>query len=35
MRVSTLRQKLENKGLEVDGTRETLIRRLKDSDDSN
>lgn len=33
MRVSTLRQKLEDKGLEVDGTRETLVRRLKDSDE--
>lgn len=31
MRVATLRQKLEGKGLEVDGTRETLIRRLEEN----
>ena len=35
MRVSTLRQKLKDKGLEVDGTRETLVRRLKDSGDQS
>ena len=32
MRVATLREKLDEKDLEVDGTRETLIRRLKEAD---
>jgi hypothetical protein len=32
MRVATLRRKLEEKGLDVDGTRETIIRRLKESE---
>lgn len=31
MRVATLRKKLDEKDLEVDGTRETLIRRLKEA----
>lgn len=34
MRVASLRQKLDARGLEVDGTRETLIRRLTEADDS-
>lgn len=33
MSVTTLRHKLEDKGLEVDGTRETLIRRLKENEE--
>jgi hypothetical protein len=33
MRVATLRKKLDEQDLEVDGTRETLIRRLKDADE--
>ena len=33
MRVATLREKLDEKDLEVDGTRETLIRRLKEADE--
>ena len=32
MRVSTLRQKLDDKGLDVDGSREMLISRLEDAD---
>jgi hypothetical protein len=31
MKVATLRQKLEEKNLDVDGTREMLIQRLKDA----
>ena len=33
MRVATLRKKLDEKDLEVDGTREMLIRRLKEADE--
>jgi hypothetical protein len=33
MRVAILRKKLDEQDLEVDGTRETLIRRLKDADE--
>ena len=32
MRVSTLRQKLDEKGLDVDGSRETLVSRLEEAD---
>jgi speckle-type POZ protein len=32
MQVATLRRKLDEKGLDMDGTRETLIRRLKESE---
>jgi hypothetical protein len=34
MRVSTLRRKLDEKGLDVDGSREMLISRLEDGDGS-
>lgn len=33
MRVPTLRAKLDKKGLEVDGSKEMLISRLKEADD--
>jgi hypothetical protein len=33
MRVAIFRKKLDEQDLEVDGTGETLIRRLKDADE--
>ena len=33
MRVATLRQKLDEKGLDVDGSKEMLVSRLKEAED--
>jgi speckle-type POZ protein len=35
MKVASLRQKLDEKNLDVDGTREMLIQRLKESEETN